>query len=144
MGNFLTGTREANARPGVVWDILTDVDAWPRTFTPHLSEARLDGDVEVGAEGWVQARLPIPRSGFEVTAVEEGRSWAWRGKVLWLTMDFDHIVEPIDGSNTRITFDIGLDGPLAALFRPLFRLQYKPNLEVALDRLVEVSEQRAG
>lgn len=142
MGNFLEGSRETSARPEVVWDILADVDAWPETFAPHLEEAHLEGGIEVGAKGWVQTRIPIPRSHFVVTSVEERRSWTWTGKIMWLTMRFGHIVEAIDDSRTRILFDIDVDGPMAGVFRPLFRLQYRPNMNLALDRLVREAEKR--
>lgn len=140
MGNFLKATRETSADPAVVWNILADVDAWPDTFTPHLKEAHLDGDIEVGTKGWVQTRIPIPRSHFEITRVKHGESWAWTGKIMWLTMRFDHVVETIDDSQTRILFDVDVDGAMAAAFRPLLRLQYRPNMNLALDTLVAEAE----
>ena len=90
MGNFVVGSRDVAASVATVWDLLVNVDLWPETFTPHLKAAHVDGRVQVGATGWVQTKLPLPRSSFVVTSVEEGRRWAWQGKLLWLTMDFDH------------------------------------------------------
>ena len=142
MGNFVDGTRTTTAKPEVVWDLLVDVDRWPNTFTPHLKQARLDGAVEVGATGWVQSKLPLPRSTFSITSVEDGRSWAWRGKVLWLTMDFDHRCEPVE-TGCRITFDVDLSGPLAGLVRPIARLSYRPQMNRALDLLVTTAERRS-
>lgn len=144
MGNFLEGSRETSARPEVVWDIIANVDAWPETFTPYLEEAHLEGDIEVGAKGWVQTKIPIPRSHFEITGVDEGRSWEWTGKIMWLTMRFDHVVEPIDDSLTRIFFDVDVDGPMAGAFRPIPRTQYRPNMNLALDTLVTEAEIRSS
>lgn len=144
MGNFLQASRETSADPDVVWDILANVEAWPETFTPHLEEAYLAGEIEVGTKGWVQTKVPIPRSHFEIASVEKGRSWAWAGKILWLTMRFDHVVDPIDDSRTRVLFDVDLDGPMAGLLRPLFRLQYRPNMNLALDTLVAEAEKRSS
>ena len=144
MGNLLEGTRETSAKPEVVWDILAAVDAWPETFTPYLKEAHLDGGVMVGSKGWVQTKIPIPRSHFEVTSVDEGRSWEWTGKIMWLTMRFDHVVESLDNSRTRVLFDVDLDGPAAGLLRPLFRIQYRPNMNLALDTLVAEAEKRSA
>ena len=139
LGNFVTGTRETGAAIETVWGLLIDVEAWPETFTPHLREAHLDGGVEVGAEGWVQTKLPLPRSSFTVTSVEPGRRWSWRGQVLWLTMDFDHRCEPTD-NGTRVTFDVDLTGPMSSAIRPVARLTYRPQMERALDLLVEHAE----
>lgn len=55
-------------------------------------------------------------------------------------MRFDHRVEPIDNSRTRITFDVNVDGPMAGVLRPLFRLLYRPNMNLALDILVAEAE----
>ena len=126
----------------MVWEILADVNNWPSNFTPYLKEAHLDGGIEVGAKGWVQTRIPIPKAPFEISAVVPEKSWAWTGKILWLTMTFDHIVEATS-DGTRVTFDVDLDGPLASVFRPLFRLQYRPNMETALDGLVAEAERRS-
>jgi hypothetical protein len=76
-----------------------------------------------------------------VTSVEEGRHWAWQGKLLWLTMDFDHRCQPTD-TGCRVTFDVNLDGPLGSLVRPVARLIYKPQMERALDLLVRQAEAR--
>ncbi len=139
MGNFVNGVRVTTADAAAVWALLVDVDRWPDTFTPHLAEAHLDGGVEVGAHGWVKTKLPLPRSTFTVTTVEDGRSWAWRGKMLWMTMEFDHRLETTD-SRTRIEFEVDLNGPLASIVRPLARLTYRPQMERALDLLVQHAE----
>jgi hypothetical protein len=81
LGNFLEGARQAEASPELVWEILADVDRWPQTITPYLKAAHLDGGIEVGAKGWVQI-TPIPRSHFEIDRVDDGRSWAWTGRIL--------------------------------------------------------------
>lgn len=144
VGNFLEGSRETSASSAVVWDILANVDAWPETFTPYLKEAHLEGDIEVGSKGWVQTKIPIPRSYFEITAVEDDRSWEWTGKIMWLTMRFDHVVETLDESRTMIFFDIDVDGPMAGVFRPLIRLQYRRNMNLALDTLVAEAEKASS
>ncbi|MBA3688531.1 MAG: SRPBCC family protein [Chloroflexi bacterium] len=142
MGNFAYGTRHTPAGNEVVWDLLVDVEHWPETFTPHLKAAHLDGRLEIGTVGWVETRFPPLRSSFVVTSVEDGKRWAWRGKLLWLTIDFDHRCEPA-GSNCIITLDVNLDrllgGPCRVLARPVYRRQ----MERALDLLVQTAEARA-
>ena len=103
MGNFVTSSRETSANCERVWAILADVDRWPDRFTPHLREAQLAGELAPGAEGWVRMKLPMPRSAFTVTEVDPGRSWAWRGKILWLDMHYNHLCEPSSGG-CRVTF----------------------------------------
>jgi hypothetical protein len=142
MGNFAEGWRETAAPPDAVWDVLADVDHWPQNFTPHLKAAHLDGPLAVAASGWVQTTMPLPRSRFTVTSVDAGRSWAWRGRLLWLTMDYDHRIEPT-ASGCRVTFDVDLDGPLAFVARGIGRPVYRRQIERALDLLVLVAERRS-
>ncbi|MBA3796358.1 MAG: hypothetical protein H0X20_03915 [Chloroflexi bacterium] len=81
----------------------------------------------------------MPRSSFTVTSVDDGRGWAWEGKLLWLSMSFDHRVEPME-IGCGVTFDIDLDGRRAAIARPLARLVYRPQMERALDLVVRRAE----
>ncbi len=136
MGSFVEGVRETTASCDAVWSLLVDVERWPQTFTPHLTAARLEGPLETGTTGWVKTKLPLPRSPFTVTSVDDGRSWGWQGQLLWLTMTFDHRCESTrDGC--RVVFDVDLEGPLAGAIRPLARRVYRPQMERALDLLVE-------
>ena len=139
MGSFVTGSREIGAAPSAVWAILADVECWPNRFTPHLESAALHGPLEAGTRGSVRMRrLPIETE-FEVTSVDEPKNWSWRGRLVWLTMDFDHRIEDT-ANGCRVTFDVDLEGPLAALIRPLARLVYRPQMERALDLLVACAE----
>ena len=139
MGNFVRGTRETAASAETVWALLANVNEWPRTFTPHLKAAELQGPLSVGASGWVETKLPLPRSPFTVISLEDGRRWAWRGRLLWLWMDFDHAVVPTE-RGCRVIFDVSLNGPLAFLVRPVVGLMYRPQMERALDLLVQAAE----
>ena len=64
MGNFVTGVRESKADAARIWELLADVGAWPDNFTPHLKEAHLDGELRVGATGWVKTTLPLHKKIF--------------------------------------------------------------------------------
>ena len=122
--------------------MLVDVERWPETFTPHLKAAHLDGALEVGATGWIRTKLPLPRAPFTVTSVEEGRSWAWRGKLLWQTLASSYRCEPTE-RGSRVTIDVSLNGPLVSILRPLARSIYRPQMERALDLLVENAQNRS-
>ena len=142
MGNFVVGTRDCTASPEGVWSLLADVDRWPETWAPHLAEAHLEGPPRLGASGWVRTRIPPIRSSFRVTSVQDGRNWAWTGRMLWLTLDFDHRCEPTpDG--TRVTLDVSLSGVMGGVVRLLARPVYRRQMERALDLLVELAEHRA-
>lgn len=139
MGNFVRRERIVHAPAERVWGLLEDVERWPETFTPHLRSVQLDGPLAVGTKGSVKTKLPLPRSEFVVTSVQPGGAWAWQGKVLWFTVDFDHRCERVpDGC--RAVFDVDLNGPLAPLVRPIARLSYSHQIKRALNRLANAAE----
>ena len=90
----------------------------------------------------MRTRLPLPRSDFAVTALEPGRSWAWHGDLLWLTLEFNHHVEPEGIIGTRITLDLDVTGRGALLVRPIGRLLYGRQMQRALDLLAGGGLQR--
>lgn len=141
MGNLVDASRDTSASPEAVWALLVDVDH-AQTHAPHLKEAHLDHPLQVGATGWIQTKIPLPRTSFTVTSFEEGRSWAWRGKVMWLTMDVRYRCDPTD-TGCRVGFDVSLDGSFGGLVRPIARLIYGPQMERALDLLVEHAASRS-
>ncbi len=66
------------APPGRAWDLLVDLEAWPR-WGPSIRRAELDGATELslGVHGrvWTAVGVVAP---FTVTEFDEGRSWAWQ------------------------------------------------------------------
>ncbi len=123
--------RRCDAGAEAVWQLLVQVDQWPR-WGPSVRAVHLDGDrIEAGSAGRVETvgGVVLP---FEVTELVEGRSWAWRVAGVEAT---DHLVEP-DGDGCRIAFGV----PWA----------YAPYLAVCavalrrLDRLARVGSPEGG
>jgi len=78
-GIVLTADRLIAAPPSAVWDVLVDLDAWPK-WGPTVRGARLDephSELGLHATGTVQTSLGVSLP-FEVTEFEPGRHWAWR------------------------------------------------------------------
>ena len=85
------------------WDVLVDLDAWPK-WGPTVSRARLDPphtELALHATGTVDTALgfAVP---FVVTEFEEGRHWAWEVAGIPAT---HHRVEPV-GSRARVTIAV--------------------------------------
>jgi hypothetical protein len=82
---------DVDAPSGVVWDLLVDVEAWPR-WGPSVRGATVEGGaLALGARGRVHP-VAGPSLPFEVTAFEPGRRWAWKVGGIDAT---DHRVEPL-------------------------------------------------
>jgi Polyketide cyclase / dehydrase and lipid transport len=111
-------TIAASAQSG--WDVLVDLDAWPR-WGPTVRRAELDhpSALALGSTGrvWTPIGIALP---FVITEFDQGRSWAWAVAGVPAT---GHRVEP-RGEGCRITFQA-----------PLWAPGYLPVLAVALRRI---------
>jgi Polyketide cyclase / dehydrase and lipid transport len=142
MGNLVHGSRQTTASCEAVWEILADVASWPDTFALHLKRARLSGPLEKGVTAVVENRSPPTKTTFTVHSFSPGRSFAWDGRILWLTLHFDHRCETTD-AGCLVIFDVDLNGAFAGVIRPLVRPAYDPKMQRALDLLARLAEDRA-
>ncbi|MFV8316683.1 SRPBCC family protein [Mycobacterium sp. 23] len=91
------------ASPEAAWDLLVDLDAWPR-WGPSISGAELDQPgrrLGPGVTGTVQTALLV-RLPFVVTDFQPGRCWVWKVAGVPATW---HRVDPADGG-ARVTFGV--------------------------------------
>lgn len=100
---ILTADRQIAASPAAVWELLVDLEAWPR-WGPTIRGARLDEPhTELGlhATGMVQTSLLVSAP-FEVTEFDPGRSWAWKVAGVPATR---HRVDPV-GDGARVSMSV--------------------------------------
>lgn len=100
---MLTADRQIAASPAAVWELLVDLDAWPK-WGPTIRGARLDEPhTELGphATGMVQTSLLVSVP-FEVTEFDPGRSWAWKVAGVPATR---HRVDPV-GDGARVSMSV--------------------------------------
>ncbi|MGY4646668.1 SRPBCC family protein [Mycobacterium sp. URHB0021] len=75
---MLTVERDMAAAPALVWDVLTDLDAWPR-WGPTVQRAELSEADQLGrgerGKVWTPLGVALP---FTITEYEAGRHWAWQ------------------------------------------------------------------
>jgi hypothetical protein len=91
------------APSSAAWDVLVDLDAWPK-WGPTVRGARLDPphtELALHATGTVHTALgfAVP---FVVTEFEPGRHWAWKVAGVPAT---HHRVEPV-GGGARVTIAV--------------------------------------
>jgi uncharacterized protein YndB with AHSA1/START domain len=114
-----TVSRRIQTPADAVWQLLVDLDDWPR-WGPTVQRAELDGGVlTLGTKGrvWTPVGLPLP---FEITEFVPGRCWAWQVAGVPATR---HGVDPED------------DGCRAWMSAPLWAPAYLPVLAIALQRI---------
>jgi uncharacterized protein YndB with AHSA1/START domain len=107
-------TVEIAAPPERVWAVMSDVERWSE-WTPTVKRIqRLDGGpLAVGSRARIeQPRLPAAI--WEVTELQEGRSFTWVTRSPGVRVIAKHGVDPV-GQGTRATLSVGFSGPLGWL-----------------------------
>lgn len=96
----------------VVWQLTTDVEAWPATTPTMQSVKRLDdGPLRVGS----QARIKQPGQAeavWTVTRLEPGREFSWESRRHGVVLTGAHTVTA-DGEGCHNTLALDATGPLA-------------------------------
>ena len=90
--------------PAEAWAALADVARWP-SWAPHIASVRVEppGPVGAGTSGTFAFR-PAGRSRFTMTAFDPPRSWTWTGRVMGVTIDYEHRFEPVAPAVTRLVW----------------------------------------
>ncbi|OBI82334.1 SRPBCC family protein [Mycobacterium sp. E740] len=118
-----TVQRVIPAPADAVWNVLTDIEVWPKwgptVLGAELSEA---GPLRLGARGKVWTPLLVPIA-FEITEFDDGRRWAWQVLGVNATR---HGVDPRD------------DGCLAWMSAPRWATAYLPVCAIALQRIARM------
>ena len=126
------------------WRTFADVMAWPR-WAPHIRRLTVipPGPVGPTSTGSLHFR-PIGRSRFHVTVFDEGDHWEWVGKVLWLTIRYDHRFAS-DGNRTHMTWTVSQDGARRSPLGRLFASVYGRLVDRAIPRLqAQLAAARGG
>jgi hypothetical protein len=112
---------EIDAPQQRVWDVLTDVAAWPQVIDT-VEEAELLTPPPMAAGS--RARLKQPRLGegiWEVTAWDAPSSFVWRQKSSGVTTDAGHRVEALGDGRSRLTLTLDMRGLPVPVFGRMFR-----------------------
>jgi uncharacterized membrane protein len=98
-----------------VWDVLTDLEAWPRRIeTVDVVELLTPAPIGVGS----RARLKqpkLPEGTWEVTAWDAPTWFEWRQKSGGVTSVADHRVAGLGEGRSRLSLSLEMRGLLAPL-----------------------------
>lgn len=93
---------EIAAPADAVWELLVDTRRWPE-WGPSIRRVQCDPPrIDVGVTGRVQTIAGVWLS-FEITRLEEGRSWDWRVGRAPAT---GHEIESLGADGCRVTFTV--------------------------------------
>lgn len=124
----------------VVWNILRDVESWPK-WTPTMSSVAFatQKGFEIGAPVLIQ-QPGLPLSTWTITALDDGHSFTWRTKSPGVTVDAGHVVLDQAGK-TIVEFSISMFGPLAAPVWAVFRRKIRGFVAKEIESLQMVAEE---
>jgi hypothetical protein len=116
------------------WREFADVATWPR-WAPHLRRVTVvpSGSIGPTSVGRLSFR-PFGWSQFQVSSYDEGSHWEWIGKVLWVTIRYDHRFMA-DGHGTRMTWTVSEDAARRSPLGRLFGAFYERLADRAIPRL---------
>ena len=126
-----------------IWSVTKDFESWP-AWTPTVTGVRrLAGEgIELGARYVIKQPLQRPKV-WEITEVEDGRSFCWETGTRFLRLRAEHRLLETEGE-TRNVLKVGASGLGARFIWPILR----PILNYALKSenagLKSVCETRVG
>ncbi len=108
-----TLVRHCDATPQALWRVVSDVEAWPGLLTTVDAVRRLTaGDGLTRGDRFEVAQPKLRPAVYEVTDVDEGRSFTWVARTSGVTTTARHAIDPKDGKST-LTLSVDWAGPLA-------------------------------
>ena len=126
-----------------VWELVSDVEAWPTVVPTVDAVERLDdGPLAVGSR--TRLRQPrLPEAVWTVTALDAGRSFTWASSSPGITVTAGHVVEPQDGGS-RLTLSIDVSGPIAPVGWLMTKSLTKRYVETEASSIKAAAEGRSG
>lgn len=110
---------EIDAPQQRVWDVITDIEAWPRRIET-VDHVELLSSPPLGVGSKVRLKQPkLPEGTWDVTAWDEPSWFEWRQSTGGVTSVAGHRVEAIGEGRSRLTLTIDMKGllvPVVALF----------------------------
>jgi carbon monoxide dehydrogenase subunit G len=104
---------DINAPQQRVWDVLSDVEAWPRRIdTVEAVELLTPGPLARGSR--VRLKQPkLPEGVWDVNVWDAPAFFEWTQKASGMTVVAGHRVEALDERRSRLTLTIDMGGLLA-------------------------------
>ena len=106
---------DIDAAPQRVWDVLTDIEAWPRRIDT-VESVELLTPPPMATGGRVRLRQPrLGEAEWVVTAWDAPSFFEWTRKATGVTSVAGHRVEALGEGRSRLTLTIEMRGPLTAV-----------------------------
>jgi uncharacterized membrane protein len=112
---------EIDAPQQRVWDVLTDIEAWPERIET-VDAVELVTPAPIAAASRVRLRQPkLPEGIWDVTIWEAPSYFEWTQKASGVTNVAGHRVEALDDGRSRLTLTLEMRGLLIPIFGRFYK-----------------------
>ena len=115
-------TIEIDAPQQRVWDVLTDIEAWPQRIET-VDEVELLTPAPIAKASKVRLKQPkLPEGTWDVTAWDAPSYFEWTQKMTGATSIAGHRVDALEAGRARLTLTLDMRGfltPVAFFYRGL-------------------------
>lgn len=130
-----------------VWDVLSDLEAWPRRIeTVDTAELLTPPPITEGSR--VRLKQPkLPEGTWEITSWDAPSYFEWFQKTSGVTTVAGHRVEALDGDRSRLTLTLEMSGllvPVIGLFYRKLTDRYMALEAAGMKRAAESSQPASG
>jgi len=104
-----------------VWDLLTDIEAWPERIET-VDAVELLSPTPLGVGGRVRLQQPkLPEGIWVITTWDAPSSFEWTQKASGVTNVAGHRVEALDDGRSRLTLTLEMRGLLIPIFGRFYK-----------------------
>ena len=132
-----------DAPASLVWDVFSDVERWPEWTASVTTIKALDGPGLAVGKRFEIKQPRLPKLMWEVTDLDEGKSWTWEQRSPGGRTIAVHEVHP-DGGRTQVKQRLDQQGPVGGLVARLMRGTTRRYLDLEAKGLKARSEQLSG
>ena len=112
---------DIDAPPQRVWDVLTDLQAWPQRIET-VDVVELLTPAPIGEGSRVRLKQPkLPEGIWEVTVWQAPAFFEWRQQASGVTSVAGHRVEALEDGRSRLSLELEMQGLLIPIFGRLYR-----------------------
>jgi uncharacterized membrane protein len=112
---------EIDATPQRVWDVLTDLEAWPQRIET-VDFVELLTPAPIGEGSRVRLKQPkLPEGTWDVTVWQAPSFFEWRQQSSGVTSVAGHRVEALGDGRSRLNLELEMNGVLIPIIGRLYR-----------------------
>ena len=125
-----------------LWDVVSDVGAWPEILPTFTSVRHVGGPNPTALGSRYEVRQPgLATAVYEVTEWEPGRAFTWAARSPGVTTTASHTTSPTS-SGSRVDLAIEWTGPLAQVVRLLLGSKARRMMHTEGTTFAQLAERR--